>query len=41
MTMAINDLNFAGLIDDGDRQFMAFRGIEGENVLPILRERWT
>ncbi|MBE2277086.1 MAG: transporter substrate-binding domain-containing protein [Rhodobacteraceae bacterium] len=40
MTTAINYLYFAGKIEAGYRDFMAFRGIEGENVLPIMRERW-
>ncbi len=41
LTTSINYLYHAGKIEEGYRQFMAFRGIEGDNVLPLMRERWA
>lgn len=40
LTTAVTYLYFSGHIEQGYRDFLAFRGITGDNIIPIMRERW-
>lgn len=40
LTTAISYLYFSGQIEAGYREFLEFRGIKGDNIIPIMRERW-
>jgi len=40
LTTAVSYLYYSGQIEAGYREFLAFRGIKGDNIIPIMRERW-